>query len=441
MGAKKKMLQALDMGNNTITGLPTPTEASDAATRQFVLDNAGGNPSATQVSFTPEANTFPAGTDNVDEALKELFTYANSGKSTIAGVIGSPAQSSDSFATLAGYITTAKTNLDAFVDSAEGTTTGSETLAQLTAKLDQVRVFKRITKFVKTNGQTGTLPLKQYNGAYPTLDKTLVMPLVRINDGSTTQTIAEFNNGDSGSFDFDIRYVQFGTVSGQQVASLKNDYTYTPTNTQSLTSGTLYTYSVEDIVNFTACRNLQYDGTTLEIEAIPVPQLIKANSNIPLTNVQDILSATSTLQLIGVPTGGFEALNPRMAVSFDGGANYYNWNFTSNTPLAIVVTSSAFDSNDYSHTNFTLMTIADWDTLRNGSNNIRFAYLLKDQNYGIKTNLNTLALSVVISGSFVPITDTNKTGSVTTSYNANTGIVTLTYGASDAYMINYIDTP
>lgn len=51
--------------------------------------------------------TSPNGTPNdVQKAIENLFTYANSGKTQIANAIGGSAQASDSFSTLAGYIST-----------------------------------------------------------------------------------------------------------------------------------------------------------------------------------------------------------------------------------------------------------------------------------------------------------------------------------------------
>jgi hypothetical protein len=49
--------------------------------------------------------------NTIVEAINELFTFANDGKSSIAAVIGSPATNGDTFATLANHITNHKSSL------------------------------------------------------------------------------------------------------------------------------------------------------------------------------------------------------------------------------------------------------------------------------------------------------------------------------------------
>lgn len=443
MSAKKKVYQSLDLNGNIITGVGTPTANSDAATKQYV-DESVGSPDATDVTFTPETNTFPDGTDNVDEALKHLFQSANSGKTSIAGAIGDPAQASDTFATLTGYITTAKTNLSTFINAAEGTSTNTNTLAELTTKVDNVRIFKQILKFTKEQNQTSTIDLKQYNGNYPTEDKILVLPYVRINDNTTTNVVAEFNNGDNSSFVYDTRYVEFVTVNEQQVAQLKNYYSYNG-NFQSFGSGTLTTFTPLNLNDFISFKDFIVSGSTITITAIPKPQLLKANSDINISTVKDIQSALLASQLIGSNFSNFENLYPRLAVSFNSGIDWYGFVYDNNIndfqPILIDVESNAFDDNIYAHTNFALneLTIYDWAYIRGNSNTIRFAYLMKDLSYTQKINLNALSLDVIIDGSFVPVTSANATATVNTAYNANNGSVTLTYGQTDAYQINYLD--
>lgn len=281
--AIKKKYHGEDFDGHKLTGLPTPTtaETTAAANVQFVLDNAGGAPLASNVSFTPDADTFPEGTDNVDEALKALFTSANSGKDLIAGAIGEPADSSDTFATLAGYVTTAKGALDTFIDSAEGTTDGNETLAQLTGKLSQVRVFKREVKFLKTIGDTSTITLNEYNGARPTLQDLCLTIFVRSDDETTSEVVADFSNGDELAFESNP-YVQFAGNNAQ----IKNIYSYDFNNT-AVANVKEATFNASQ---FQTLRIDSISSTTLTITAHPVGQLLMPIGNIPLDPVRDISS-------------------------------------------------------------------------------------------------------------------------------------------------------
>jgi hypothetical protein len=128
---------------------------------------------ATSVSITDTANHFTA--TNVEGALSELFTSANSVKTNVSGAIGSPATANDTGLQLAGHITTEKGRLSSTIgDGASSNSlaylidrllqrrtdiafavnnkgvpaTSADTLAQLVTKVSQIAVGKQ--------GQTGT---------------------------------------------------------------------------------------------------------------------------------------------------------------------------------------------------------------------------------------------------------------------------------------------
>jgi 6-phosphogluconolactonase (cycloisomerase 2 family) len=126
------------MNSNTVTGLPAPTNASDAATRQFVLDNAAPVTSvntktdavvltATDIAITDDAGNFT--TDTVQGAIDQLFLSANNGKTSIATAIGSPALATETFAQLAAHVTTGKGQIATATGNA--TVSSSSTFTQL----------------------------------------------------------------------------------------------------------------------------------------------------------------------------------------------------------------------------------------------------------------------------------------------------------------------
>jgi 6-phosphogluconolactonase (cycloisomerase 2 family) len=106
------------MAGNKITGLSTaaPTDNSDATSKAYVDSKATVQSvntktgdvvlSAGDIAITDNGNNFA--TDTVQGAIDQLFQSANSGKTAIAGAIGSPATSSDTFSQLASAITTGK---------------------------------------------------------------------------------------------------------------------------------------------------------------------------------------------------------------------------------------------------------------------------------------------------------------------------------------------
>lgn len=414
-----------DFNGYPLTGLPVPSADTDAATKRFVLDNAGGSPIASNVSYTPITG-FPTDPNNpadtVQKAINNLFTLANSGKSAIAGAIGSPAASTDTFGTLAGYVTTAKTAIDAFVDKAEGTTDGTETLAQLTNKLNDVRIFEQRLNLKKAAGSTTTIQLAS---PFPSVDKVVCTPCVRVNDTATTSVYAAFNNGDRNDFN-ENEYIAF---DGN--ARLKNNYSYSPSVTGSISEYTINASQFEDF------KELSLSGTTLNLVARPKPQVLVANNNIPLDNVIDISTVTRTLGAGSVGTQYWVA-------SFDSGTRWFG-NFTNAVGGWVQVDIT--NVNDFANKATSATTIAlDVITeLRERAENnpltVKFAYLLQDASYTQKNLIDKLEMGLVMSGNFVPYG--NAGGSYVTSapftYDAGLGRITVNHPVTDAYLINYID--
>ena len=80
--------------------------------------------------------------DTIVNAINELFTSANNGKSSIAAVIGSPATSGDTFATLANHIQNAKNTMATNLTNKGTSASGTETLQSLADKIANVNTGK-----------------------------------------------------------------------------------------------------------------------------------------------------------------------------------------------------------------------------------------------------------------------------------------------------------
>lgn len=126
------------MNSNAVTGLPAPTNASDAATKSYVDANAAPVSSvntktgavvlaAADIAITDTPGNFT--TDTVQGAIDQLFTSANSGKTAIANAIGNPAQATNTFAQLAAHVTTGKGQIATATGNA--TVSSSSTFTQL----------------------------------------------------------------------------------------------------------------------------------------------------------------------------------------------------------------------------------------------------------------------------------------------------------------------
>jgi hypothetical protein len=395
-------------------------------------DRVYAKATADNTDFTPEEDTFPNGTTNVDQALKHLFTYANSGKNDIADSIGYAVPYSDTFASLASNIDEAKADLITFLPKAEQTLVGNEKLHDLANKLENVRVFKQKVGLRKLSGKVDIIDITPINGAYPDLDKLLLVPLIRVDDGGTSRLIADFNNGDADDFSpYPNPYVVFDGT-----AKLKNSYTYdlNPTPTTNVTEAVIDISEFDDYKDLTFGFIIGGKNTQLALTALPKPQVIVASGDIPIDDVIDIN------QFILSQSGTAVAV---YAVSFDSGNR---WFVDTSSGLnvsceQIDITNTTIFNQKGNWRPLDLVAIQNIRYFDNGQNpnTIRFAYLLSDFSYTSKSIINSMSLDVILSGTFVPTTESRTTNAVYTSYDKVTGQVSVTYNQTDAYIINYLD--
>jgi len=80
---------------------------------------------------------------DVESVLSELFTFANDGKTGIAAVIGSPATSGDTFATLANHIQNAKNTMATNLTGKGVSASGTEALQALADKIANISTGKK----------------------------------------------------------------------------------------------------------------------------------------------------------------------------------------------------------------------------------------------------------------------------------------------------------
>jgi hypothetical protein len=121
LGNVAGVLQYVEAGGGAV-------DSVNGATGVVVLD-------AGDINCT-DPTTAASGT--MQDALTNLFTLANSGKTAIAAAIGSPASGSDTFTTLAGHIDTDRATMATNLTAKGVTAASSETLAALAAKIADI---------------------------------------------------------------------------------------------------------------------------------------------------------------------------------------------------------------------------------------------------------------------------------------------------------------
>ena len=445
----KKMHQGLNMNSNGITGLPVPDQTSDAATKAYVDSKAAPVQSvntktgdvvlsAGDISFTPTANTFANETDTVDEALKELFQSANSGKTAIANAIGSPITSANTFGEMATAIENAKTALDTFVDKAEGTTTNAETLKQLTDKLSDVRVFKSRTKLRKFNTETETIVLNN-----PIAREKLVASVLRLNGDALmtgvnrpSEFTAPFNNGDDNDF-----------LPNSNITFENNRAEVKITTTTTALTNTTISDVKEVTLNLSNLNDTRITNITssdITYQTLPTRQILIANDDIDISNVGDIkyirfLCGASTN--LNEPPSYSNALisgighTVRFALSFDSGATWYSNSGSSIQQFTDIANPSNINTSINYFNMGEIGNAEEFQRLRGNSNTLRFAYRIENFKIGYAAYLDQMEIEGYLKGQLEPAGT-----SATVSFNESTKTITVTFNATDTYQINWIDT-
>ncbi|WP_254866585.1 tail fiber protein [Geobacillus sp. LEMMY01] len=157
--------------NDTLTSTSTTQAATANAVKQVndavvahSAENATGAHKAKNIAVEDVNNRFTA--TDVEGVLNELFTFANDGKTSIASVIGSPATSGDTFATLANHIQNAKNTMATNLTNKGTSANGTETLQSLANKIANVVTGKyNVGDVLATNAVEGPVYKKVlYNG-------------------------------------------------------------------------------------------------------------------------------------------------------------------------------------------------------------------------------------------------------------------------------------
>lgn len=423
----------LQTNGNRITGLPTPSAPTDAATKQWVEQNAGGSPQASNVTFTapegfPTTPNNPA--DNVQEAINNLFTYANSGKSAIAGAIGTPTTSANKFTEMATAINDEKADIAAFINSAEGSAQSTDPLATLAGKLSDVRVFKTQTKLRKQANTFNNITLNNKN---ITQDQLCINVNYLKNDGSTTEFSSSFNNGDSGNFIFDSAKVEF---TGTMQLKLGNDFL---TNTSPVNNIRDYTFDLSQYSDF---KVTALSTGRIDFQTVPLPQVVRASGPIDISDVSSIES----IALTDTETGNGKM---RLAISADGGNTYKAWTGSLSTGSWVTVFNTATPNNvaTFATSGMTeavaeSLTYVEFEQLIGTSTDLRFAYYLERPTFADNVNIDAIQLNGRAKGSWETVmNDGASKVRVSLRGEPGTRFIEILINEEDTYQINWIDKP
>lgn len=269
----------------------------------------------------------------------------------------------------------------------------------------------------------------------------IVKILIKINS-----TIYKLENGeweDSGltepisEADMDLYGVEVDSVTSEEWGKLTSEFTLIGhtedesavieinTNPQmpimQLLDRKLVAWSEDDTHSF----NVITQDNKLDVNAVPKAQVIKPTGDIDITGVEVIKHVT----LDDVESGGGMA---KVAISVDSGSTYKVWR-NNQWKNVNVNNTDDFISLGMTRNEINEVTPPQFNVLRNGSNTIRFAYLLNRPTYDAQAEHVSITLSIALEGT----TEVADPDNYTITFDTETNEVTYIFNTDGTYTIAY----
>lgn len=135
---------------------PLPTDVADISVLNENMDKIDNLVKAASIKLADVDHLFTA--TDVEGGMKELFTYADNGKKSLAPVIGSPAVPTDTFGELTQKLQDAKDLLAKNLVGKGQTASGSESLLSLAGKVANISTNHKVTGGFISGGNGGSFP-------------------------------------------------------------------------------------------------------------------------------------------------------------------------------------------------------------------------------------------------------------------------------------------
>lgn len=306
-----------------------------------------------------------------------------------------------------------------------GSALGSYSHAQLAAEVDSLALdggnpFNTNTKIAISNGQVYDLNL-----GTPRPISDVCFSVLGLTPGASSNIYtSNFDNGDASNFNFDPEFIEF--VGG--VCRPITEYDHTYTSQGNLNDGEVFLSEVIDLSKYQQIAKAEKVGdfTAVKLSGTPQPQLVYADGNIDLTGADAINSTTLV--------GNVHASSVlQIAVSFDEGVSWES--FKSSTWSSVDIDNDTqFNSLGMTVAEFNALTQEQWELERDGSANVRFAYRLDPFSYTAPCEMDSVTLEVILNGTF----NLADTSNYSTSYNATTGVLTLTFITGGIFTFNWV---
>lgn len=379
------------------------------------------NVKATQVTIDDLAGYFNS--DNVEDALVELFQFANSGKESVAQAIGYPLSKGDTFSEMVAKIEQLKVLIASAIMEKGVAAYPYNTLQEMANKIKTIpnvsldAGIKRKSKINIVAPYTYEIELDE-----PLRIEDIAVTVLEYvgDDSNVVHYQSEYNNSESTSFNYNERYVVF---DGRM--RLNDKYSY---NVNVISNDDHDFYESEEIdlnefVDFSGSVNI--NTSSVNITALPHPQVVVANGDILLTGVDSI----DKIEWENNESGNGKAL---IAMSFDSGDTFYA--YKNGTWIQVNIYND-FEVVGNNLEEINKLTDEEFKLLRNESDTLRFAYYLNQPTFNDKAENNRIRLYVTMQGYNV-VADTSK---YNYDYDVENKKLVFNFTQNGTYTFTYVD--
>lgn len=379
------------------------------------------NVKAKQVTIDDLAGYFNS--DNVEDALVELFQFANSGKESVAQAIGYPLSKGDTFSEMVAKIEQLKVLIASAIMEKGVAAYPYNTLQEMANKIKTIpnvsldAGIKRKSKINIVAPYTYEIELDE-----PLRIEDIAVTVLEYvgDDSNVVHYQSEYNNSESTSFNYNERYVVF---DGRM--RLNDKYSY---NVNVISNDDHDFYESEEIdlnefVDFSGSVNI--NTSSVNITALPHPQVVVANGDILLTGVDSI----DKIEWENNESGNGKAL---IAMSFDSGDTFYA--YKNGTWIQVNIYND-FEVVGNNLEEINKLTDEEFKLLRNESDTLRFAYYLNQPTFNDKAENNRIRLYVTMQGYNV-VADTSK---YNYDYDVENKKLVFNFTQNGTYTFTYVD--
>lgn len=379
-------------------------------------------PGALDIPIIDATGKFNA--NNVEDALIELFTYADNIKTGVANVIGSPLTRGDTTDEMINKISTIKANLIDAIKMRGLAAYPANTLNELVNKVRNIPnvsingTVKRYTKINIVAPQTYNVVLKE-----PLQIEDIVTTVLEYTgaDSGIVQYNSDYNNTDAKNFTFNSNSVEFDGYM-----KIKDTWKFAMIDKEQ------ETYYESDLIDFSSFvdfkGDLEVDITSISMNAINSnSQVVKANGDISLLGVD-------TLDNVNFVTFTEGNGISKMAMSFDSGLTWKAYNGSSWIDIDIN-NKNNFKTNGMTKSVVNSLTNIETKVIRGDSNTVRFAYYLERPLYDDIVYNDKIQLVVTMKGYNIIASNS----SYSYNYDAMTKTLSYTFTKNGTYTINYVD--